>query len=712
MGRLIKFIGYFVAALVALLVVVAVLAMVFLDADDLGARISAGVKESTGRDLVIEGDVGLKVFPLVAVEIGKTTLGNAPGFGDEPFASFDSARLSVRLLPLILKREVRVGTAELESLNVNLAVDKSGRNNWDDLSQDSSATETEAGEAADADGKGVTLDISGINVADTSFVYDNAQTGERYSISNINMRTGRVVAGEPIPFDGGLRFELQPAAISGDIELDMVAQFDTDAGTVSLDGVQVAGNVEGLANVPVTLTLDAPQLSVNTRDKTAAPGSLRIGILDLAIAADVEPFSYAGSVEPKAKLRIDEFSPRRLLQTLEIEPPPTADPNALDKLSLTANADVGENAIVLRDLVLNLDDTRMTGLMQVPRATGGKYRIVVKADNIDLNRYMAPADESAAEAAGGTAPIEIPADLIRPLNVTAKLEVAEILIGAIPLQNVEVSLLTNDGKMRIHPIAASVFDGSYNGDIRVDVSGNTPTVSFNEAVEGVKLAPLGKAMFEADNISGTVNGNFKLSGRGSNTAELQKTLSGNMDFNLLDGAWEGTDVWYELRRARALFKREQAPQPRQPARTEFSSVKATGTVTDGIFRNDDLAAELPFMRVTGRGSVDLPAATVDYGLTARVLEKPEFVSGATEAELDEFTEAVIPLKISGPLSSPSIKPDVEAMLKKELRKKAEEAILDKLLGGKDEPADGEQPAEEKKDPEDEIKDALRDLLKR
>ena len=87
------------------------------------------------------------------------------------------------------------------------------------------------------------------------------------------------------------------------------------------------------------------------------------------------------------------------------------------------------------------------------------------------------------------------------------------------------------------------------------------------------------------------------------------------------------------------------------------------------------------MRLTGKGSVDFRAATIDYNMTARVLERPEFVQDATSEELDEFTEAVIPLKISGPLAAPSIKPDLGKMLKKEVRKKAKERLLDRLLGG-------------------------------
>ncbi len=118
------------------------------------------------------------------------------------------------------------------------------------------------------------------------------------------------------------------------------------------------------------------------------------------------------------------------------------------------------------------------------------------------------------------------------------------------------------------------------------------------------------------------------------------------------------------------------------------------------------------MQLTGKGSIDLAAATIDYRMSARVLERPEFAQGATEDELEEFTEAVIPLKITGSLADPSIKPDIKAMLREEAKEEIKERLLDKLLGGDEEPEEeptDEQP-EEKKKTRDKVKDALKDLL--
>jgi AsmA protein len=185
-------------------------------------------------------------------------------------------------------------------------------------------------------------------------------------------------------------------------------------------------------------------------------------------------------------------------------------------------------------------------------------------------------------------------------------------------------------------------------------------------------------MFDQDNITGSIAGNFRLGGRGHDMAEIQRSLGGTMSFELKDGTYEGTDIWYELRRARALLKEETPPEPVLPARTKFSTVTASGVVENGVMRNDDLVAELPFMRLTGSGDVNIPQGTVDYSLNARVLKKPDAMAGATPEEIEDFTKTVIPLKITGSLASPSVRPDLESLLRQRVEEEVKEKIEDKL----------------------------------
>ncbi len=597
MGSMIKYLAILVGAVLALAIVAGIAVSLFFDPNDYRDKIQTGVKESTGRDLVIEGDIGLKIFPWLALDVGKASFGNADGFGDEPMASFDRATLSVKLLPMLLSREVSIGTANLESLKLNLAIDRQGRSNWQDLAEGDAEKKAEPtdGETAFA------INVSSINISDAAIVYADGRTGDRYEITNANLKTGKIAAGMGVSVEGGLSFDLQPKGMSGDVEVESNVLFDPAAGAMAFDNLQISGFVEGVSQAPVTF-------------------------------------------------------------------------------GIKTNVDMGDEIVALNDIVLALDDAVFRGAMKLPRGGGRAFEVDLAADTLDLNPYLVPAGEEQAAEETTAGPVAIPTDLVRALNARGSLKVGKVILGGLEFENVDLGMNAANGKLRLHPMSADMFGGSYKGDVSLNASGSTAVLSVNETIEGVSLKSLAGAMFEKQNISGAINGNFKLTGRGNDTARMQQTLDGTMSLEMLDGAWEGMDLWYELRRARALLKKETPPEPSDPPRTEFSSVKMTGVVTDGIVRNDDFAAEMPFMQVTGRGSVNLPEATVDDRMSARVLNKPDLAGDATAEELEDLTKTVIPVRISGPLADPSIKPDVEDMLKKRLEEEVKDKLKDKLKG--------------------------------
>ena len=682
MGRALKFLLYFLGTLVVLMVI-SIVAFTFLfDANAFRSTIAESVEGATGRTLEIEGDLDVSFFPWLAVELGRTRLGNAEGFGDEPFAEFEQARLSIRVMPLILKRKIAVGTAELSSLAINLEVREDGVSNWQDLAERGDAgpqTEGEPAEVSTAGGGLSGIDIGGVDFNNASLIYRDATTGSEYRLTDLNVRTGRITTGTPVDIERIFRVAAYPAGITADTEIGVRVAFDLDSGTITVSDLDVDTVANGVVEVPLTLAIAAPSITVNSADSVADLGELVIEVMNVRLAADVEAFSYAGDPTPKATLEVEAFSPRSLAQQLAIELPPTADPNTFERLRLQANAAVTESQIRLDGLTLVFDDTTFTGGLVVPKDPKGRFELDLAGDRIDITRYMAPAEEGeVAESGGEEVNVEIPVELIRALNARGKISLDEGRLGNLDFENVELGVNASGGKIRFNPITAEFFDGRYLGDTSIDASGAEAVMSVDERIESVSLAPLAKAMFERENISGEINGRFKLSGRGNDMAAIQRTLGGSMNFELLDGAFEGTDIWWELRRARALFRQEQPPEPNLPARTRFSSVKATGQVTDGVMQNDDFVALLPFIELTGRGSVDLVQASTDYSLSARVLENPELADVATPEEIEDLTQVVIPLRISGPLSSPKVGVDFEKIIQDRVQQEVEEKIEDEL----------------------------------
>lgn len=727
MAKLGKFFLIFVAALVGIGIAASAILYLFFDPNDFRDDISDGVRQATGRDLTIEGDLSLSIFPWVAIEIGHTRLGNTPGFGDEPFLSFDNARLSVQVLPLLLQREIKVGTASLDGFKLNLAVLGDGRNNWDDLSSAEEAQATT--ESSDTGGSDTSLDVQNISMSDATIVYSDAQANSEYSISGLSVNTGRVAPGEQFDFDVEFDFDSSPGELGGHLEISSGVLLSESMQQIDLDGLNVSGLLRGIVEQATELNFDARAMTIDTAAERVSLGEMDLAVLGLTMSANVEPFSIAGSPQPKMSLRVNEFSLKELMLAMGSEPPQTADDQAMQKVSFNANAAVGETAIAMTGMELKLDDTTMTGSLSLPMTETGALTFDLVADSINLDSYMAPASEAdAASSDAESSNVEIPVDLIRSLHANGNIRLNEAYLSGMKFENMQLGVNSAEGRLRLHPVTADLFAGKYEGDVRIDASGNVPTLSVNENIRGVSLTPLAQSMFEQDNIAGTINGSFVLSGSGADVDAIRRDLDGTIAFELIDGEWQGTDVWQQLRSARAAFRGEAPPPARVPARTEFTSVTATGTVNDGVFSNNDFLAELPFLQMTGNGTVNLVAASIDYTMQARVLEQPEFVDDVTEAELKDFTAAVIPLNVTGPLASPSVRPDIEALVRAEVDRQVEEkkdelvdSLMDRVFGGgestqeesteqENDEEQGDQPPEEEQSPEDQVKDALKSIF--
>ena len=207
-------------------------------------------------------------------------------------------------------------------------------------------------------------------------------------------------------------------------------------------------------------------------------------------------------------------------------------------------------------------------------------------------------------------------------------------------------------------------------------------MSLDEHVTGVDFAPLFKDLFKTTRVAGKGSANVVVSGLGRTTDEVLNTMTGNVDFKVLDGALEGADLWYEIRRARAVLRQQSIPERTGPARTAFTSMTASGPMKNGVLTTNDVNVAMQYLKVTGEGNVNVPASTLDYRLTTTVLKIP--AEGA-DAGAQELVDAQIPVRITGNLSDPKVRPDVQGYLTHEVKKrveqergKVEQKVKDKL----------------------------------
>jgi len=194
---------------VVVIVIAALIALPFIvDPNDYKQEITEQVENATGRTLTINGDIGLSVFPWVALELGQLSLSNATGFKAKAFADVNEAEIRIKLLPLLSKK-LELDTIILDGLTLNLAKNKVGKTNWDDLTGDTKSTDTSS--KTEKDDKTTSdqvnasplagLTIAGVKLTNANIVWDDESKGEKFQLNNFNLTTDPIERGKPTAVD-------------------------------------------------------------------------------------------------------------------------------------------------------------------------------------------------------------------------------------------------------------------------------------------------------------------------------------------------------------------------------------------------------------------------------------------------------------------------------------------------------------------------------
>lgn len=217
--RTIKILLAVVVSVVALVVVATLALVTLVDPNDYKGYVTSWVEERTGRSFTIEGDLELAVFPWLAIETERVSLGHPPGFEfAEPFASVDRLSAGVKLLPL-LERRFEIGNVRLDGMRLVLARGADGRGNWQDFGAErgSAADETSATPAFVDD-----LDIERIEIRGGEVRWYDEPSAPRYVLRGIDIVTGRVRAAEPI--DVSVAVDVEDTATARRFAVDTRAQ--------------------------------------------------------------------------------------------------------------------------------------------------------------------------------------------------------------------------------------------------------------------------------------------------------------------------------------------------------------------------------------------------------------------------------------------------------------------------------------------------------
>lgn len=678
--RALKIAGIVVGSLAVLVVLAAVAIVMLVDPNDYRDDIAKLVEQKTGRPLEIRGKLGLKLFPWIALEINDVRLGNPPGYGSDPFLSVTSASVGVKLLPL-LHKQVEVRRVSIDGLSVTLVSRSPEQNNWKDLS------ESKEPAPAESSGGTATTSIAGVDVSKATLIYRDEAKQTVTRLTGLEIHTGAVGGSEPVDAEVAFDYD-EGAAKVAHVETQARILMPPDSSRIEvqkLDGKADWYGEESAskpAGKPLTIAVSSPSLALDTKAETLAPSTLDLKLGALPVKVDVQGEKLFGAYVISGKIQVPKTSPRELMKSFDIEPPVTSDPKALSAFALASNFRLTETQLQLGALDMALDETAIKGTFGIEDLEAMALRFDLNVDDIDLDRYMAPEKKEEVKTAGGSAPAaasaatpptEIPKEMLRGLNLQGNLRVGRAKVADLPFSDIKLPVEAKDGRAHLGPTQAKLFGGTYDGNIVLDAKPAQATLSLDEHVRSIDIGALMKAGFETTRVVGKGNASAKLNATGNTDQAMFKTLAGKIDFDVKEGAITGVDLWYELRRAVALFKRQELPaRPAGEPKTAFNALSGSALVDKGVLRNDDLLVDMSYIRAKGKGTLALESQAVDYRLVTEIYKLPE-----GDASMADLKAAEIPVTITGTLADMKVRPDVEGYLKSRVKKEVDEKLDEK-----------------------------------
>lgn len=617
-----------VAGSLLVLVAVAAAAFVFLFPKDLVVtELKKQVQVATGRTLTVAGDTHMTVWPALGISVDGVTLSNPAGFAGAPFLTAKKIVFAVSALPL-LHGGIEVKKLILDTPVLTLVARKNGAPNWTFPTTPPKANDT----------KLKSLSIEDMRITDGAVSYVDDSGAPPLGISALNAALA-------------LNSLSQPASLKGDCvyRAEKLA-FDT---TVTNPRALLEQGA-----TPLNVTLDGPL-------KAALNGAVN---------------TATGQVG--GKLETSGASVRKLLAWLGSPLPPGAGFGAFDvKADVTALMPT----VAFAHGAYKLDAIGATG--DVALHFGDKGRLsatgALAIPTLDVNPYIAPPAAAAAPAQGvntATAWDAKPMDLagLRGADADLALTVGDLRFQKMQFTGAALKLKLAAGVMDAALSRVSLYSGAGSGRLTVDASGAMPKIRTELDVADVQALPLLTAAIGFDKIEGRGKLKWILTGAGRSQADIMHNLSGGANFTFNDGAWRGVNLAQVARTVQTVLTGASTAS----AKTDFAEFAADFTIANGTAGTDNLRLLNPFVRLDGKGAIDIGGQTIDMHIAPRAVRSIEGQGGDAAAK-----GIGVPFRVSGPWSKPGFAPDLSGFAQSQITKAlggrtAGEALGDLLSGRK------------------------------
>ena len=343
------------------------------------------VARDTGRPLQIEGHLRLEWYPWLTLRIGAARLGNLAPVRGPDLLSWHSARLPVRLLPLLLHRRIELGTIRIDGAHIHLWRTAAGTGNWQPLLAGAAGGPSSAPPS-----------LGGLVLRDATLQYTAASGVIR--LTHWQLRLGAWQPGRPFA---------------------LTTHFQLHAPKLPAGGVPIA--------------LRGRHLDVSSSPLTLAAPHWRLTAANAALSGSGQFTDRNAQPRGTGDLTVRVPSVRALISQLGLKMRLPTNPAALGRLAFSGHWSLQGSALRIDPFTAQLDQTRLTGWLAHSGGATALWTFNLNADRINFSHYLPPTRQHAK-------PLKLPLALLRKLHVRGVLTVQRAQLGTTTLRDARLQV--------------------------------------------------------------------------------------------------------------------------------------------------------------------------------------------------------------------------------------------------------------------------------
>ncbi len=602
-------VGLALSATFGVLVLAVGLFFVFFPKELAAREAERRIEEATGRQLTLGDDIAVSFWPALGFSVNDAALSNPEGFAaDEPFLTAERIVFAVKVVPL-LSGDIEVKELIFEGADLRLQAREDGAANW------SFPTEQDTEEQATIED----LRLDDVRLVDSRISFQGADGEAPMVLEDVDASLALASLDAPATLNAAFAYRDERLQIDSEIGLPRA--------------------VLEKGQTPLTARIRSAPLTANFDG-----------------AFNAETGALAGHLDANGS------SLRRLMAWIGS---PMGDGGGFGAYRVSGQMAHEGQTTVLDEATLRLDDIEALGNVALVSQESGPLRVngALSSARVDLNTYL-PAPTRGASEGGVEVDSSWPAtplDLsgLRALDANLDLTLGALQFQRMSFSNVALNLRVANGAADARLSRISLYEGAGTARMIADGSGATPRIAVEIDAQNVQAETLLRDAIGFDKIVGRGRLTASLIGQGNSQAAIMGSLSGNANFLFNDGQWKGVNL---AQMARGVQSALTGAAAGEGGATDFAELGARLQVADGVAATDNLRLLNPYVRLEGRGLIDIGRQSIDMRITPRAVSSAQGQGGdAAIAGLG------IPFRASGPWSRVSFRPALEDVVGAQVR---------------------------------------------